>query len=126
MLDYIFRFYGPGGIYPIDPPITTAEVKVAILVRRRHTKEFHWGNGDSIDRELVRDVIKARRGQTDLEYPCVLTWIGKKSEAIEMLAEIDAAEPVSDWTPETVQTAVQLSQGITEVDGPPVSKGGAQ
>lgn len=35
-------------------------------------------------------------------------------EEAAMLAEIEAAEPIAEWTSETVQMAVRLSRGIVE------------
>ncbi len=80
---YIWSFYGPDGVYAefFDPPITKAEVTAAILIRKRHTKEFQW-SGDSTDRELVRDIMLARRGVTELEYPIVLTWTKETTSVV--------------------------------------------
>ena len=59
--NYVLSFYGYDGIYPIEG-LTVAKVEVAIVEYLKvcsdptkvHTK---WGDGDSIDRERVRDII---------------------------------------------------------------------
>jgi hypothetical protein len=73
-LDYVLGFYGTGGIYEMDPPMTRKEALAALEIRIRHQKEFQY-RADSTDRELVRDLVWANRGEKDdLEYECVLEW----------------------------------------------------
>jgi hypothetical protein len=55
-VEYVFGFYGPGGLYPLGASkqdITDAtDTHKAIL--KAQGKEFC---GDSIDREMVRDIL---------------------------------------------------------------------
>ena len=56
---YVLSFYGYEGIYPIAG-LTDAEVEVAInkyLVHLTTSNEDTWGDGDSLDRERVRDIL---------------------------------------------------------------------
>jgi hypothetical protein len=57
-IEYVMSFYGPGEIY--DMGATREEVKEAVLVRLENT-ELPF-DGDSVDRELVRDIILEKRG----------------------------------------------------------------
>jgi hypothetical protein len=52
--DYVYRFYGPGGIY--DMGVTKNEIKLATEIRKLRHPEFEF-DGDTIDRELVRDIL---------------------------------------------------------------------
>ena len=57
--NYVLSFYGYEGIYPIAG-LTGAEVEVAIneyLVHLTTSNEDTWGDGDSLDRERVRDIL---------------------------------------------------------------------
>jgi len=60
-VDYVFGFYGPKGIYTdfFKTPVTKAEIKAATKIRQA-TGQFE---GDSFDREAVRDIMLAARGQ---------------------------------------------------------------
>lgn len=56
---YVLDFYGTGGIYDFDA--SEEEVFKALEVRlERKDIEF---SGDSLDRELVRDIILENRGE---------------------------------------------------------------
>ena len=57
-IEYVMRFYGPGEIY--DMGATRKEVKEAIVVRLENT-EIPF-DGDSVDREMIRDIILEMRG----------------------------------------------------------------
>lgn len=58
-IDYVMDFYGNGGLY--DFKATLSEVKKAIEIRLLFKGiEF---DGDTLDRELVRDIILTIRGQ---------------------------------------------------------------
>lgn len=57
-IDYILTFYGVGGIYDINA--TRAEAIKATEIRMIFTSVPF--EGDSIDRELVRDIILKIRG----------------------------------------------------------------
>ena len=52
-IDYVLSFYGVGGIY--DFGVTEEEIKEAIEIRiDKYELPFA---GDSVDREMVRDII---------------------------------------------------------------------
>lgn len=52
-IDYVMSFYGPGEIY--DMGATRREVEIAIGIRLGNT-EIPF-DGDSVDREMIRDII---------------------------------------------------------------------
>lgn len=67
--DYVWSFYGPMQIYGdfFDNNLTADELHNAIKIRKQY-KGFKF-HSDSIDREMVRDIIFFLRGKkTDLEY----------------------------------------------------------
>ena len=58
-LDYCMDFYNPtSGLYPIDG-LTREEVALATLnyLDLVASTDMTWGEGDSLDRERVRDLI---------------------------------------------------------------------
>lgn len=57
-LDYCLLFYGAGGLY--DMGATREEVRAALRLREKLHPEIPFG-ADSVDRELVRDVMTAER-----------------------------------------------------------------
>lgn len=57
-IDYCLTFYGPGGIY--DLGATRDELRGALRLREKLHPEIPFG-ADSVDRELVRDVMTAQR-----------------------------------------------------------------
>ena len=78
-VNYVLSFYGAGGVYEdfFSPPPTKEEVEAAVKIRQEASGEPEF-SGDSFDRELVRDIMFAKRGKTTgLEYPVVLGWIAK-------------------------------------------------
>lgn len=61
-VNYVFEFYGPNGIYADffkGTAVTKAEIRKATKIRQG-TGQFE---GDSFDREAVRDIMLAARGQ---------------------------------------------------------------
>ena len=75
-IDYVLDFYGQGGIYPLADPIinnkfverddvlkafekyktlldASIQLEKGIQIENRYT----WGDGDSLDRERVRDIL---------------------------------------------------------------------
>ena len=61
-IDYVLSFYGPGEIYDIEA--TRDEVWNALVFRIRSAERAGVTlEGDSIDRELVRDIILDLRGR---------------------------------------------------------------
>ena len=62
-LDYCMDFYNPyNGLYPIDG-LTRAELALATLnyLDLCASTDITWGDGDSLDRERVRDLVIQRR-----------------------------------------------------------------
>ena len=63
--DYCLSFYGVGGIYP-ENKRTKEQVSYATcmyldLIASNHL-QWTWGNGDSLDRERVRDIMNKLYG----------------------------------------------------------------
>lgn len=60
-VDYVLSFYGPTGLNAsfFKTPVTEAEILAATKLRVA-TGQFE---GDSFDREAVRDIMLAARGQ---------------------------------------------------------------
>lgn len=67
--DYVFSFYGRGGVYPmgatLDQIASATEILIDELIDELEAtgKEFE---GDSVDRKLVRDILISEYG---LEWP---------------------------------------------------------
>lgn len=57
-VDYVFSFYGAGGLYSFDA--TAEEIKDALLVRLERWPNLEFC-GDTTDRELVRDIMLEKR-----------------------------------------------------------------
>lgn len=57
-VDYVMSFYGKGGIY--DMGATEEEVKIALNIRMKLRQDIEF-DGDSFDREIVRDIILAMK-----------------------------------------------------------------
>jgi len=54
--DYVLSFYGPGGIYPMGATLELIEHATQDLIRILEIKGQEFC-GDSVDRELVRDLL---------------------------------------------------------------------
>jgi hypothetical protein len=54
--DYVLSFYGPEGIYPMGANLTLVRKATKDLIRILKIKGQEFC-GDSIDRELVRDLL---------------------------------------------------------------------
>lgn len=52
-IDYCLSFYGDGGVYPFQ--FNRDEIEKGLYIRLRN-KTFPF-EGDSIDREMVRDIV---------------------------------------------------------------------
>ena len=80
---YVFSYYGKNGTF-VDVmeegiPATTGEVLKAVsqylayLSSPKKSTDVTWGNGDSFDREIVRDIIKYNRNpRATVEYPFLI------------------------------------------------------
>ena len=64
--DYVYSFYGaPDALYPMGA--TKADILGAIYdylnaIRVVNNDHFTWGDGDSLDRERVRDILVLKYG----------------------------------------------------------------
>ena len=56
-VDYVLDFYGVSGIYPMG--VTREDILVATSIRIEQRKDIEF-QGDSLDRELVRDILIGR------------------------------------------------------------------
>ena len=76
IINYVLDFYGKGGIYPLADPIINNKfverddvlkafkkyktiLNASILLQKELKIEnrYTWGDGDSLDRERVRDIL---------------------------------------------------------------------
>ena len=82
MFDYVVSFYGSNGVYSNffeTEPITDYVVDMAIAFHKYvicPTLWNHNGYGDSFDRELVRDIMRIRKGlckTNEVEYSHIMT-----------------------------------------------------
>jgi hypothetical protein len=61
-IDYVLSFYGDGGIYPQGR--TKEQVAYATLMYLDACNDvITWGDGDSLDRERVRDTMNDLYGE---------------------------------------------------------------
>jgi hypothetical protein len=58
-VNYVMSFYGPGGIYDMG---ATYDMIVDATIQYLTTPDTKWGDGDSYDREQVRDMLIDRFG----------------------------------------------------------------
>jgi hypothetical protein len=58
-VNYVKSFYGSGGIYPMG---ATDEMIIDATIQYLTSEGTKWGNGDSFDREQVRDILIDRFG----------------------------------------------------------------
>ena len=75
-IDYVLDFYGKGGIYPLADPIinnkfverddvlkafkkykTLLDASILLGKELKIENRYTWGDGDSLDRERVRDIL---------------------------------------------------------------------
>ena len=64
-IDYVFSFYGDGGLY--DQKRTKEQIAFAVLryldaIDARDDDYYTWGDGDRLDRERVRDFMNESYG----------------------------------------------------------------
>lgn len=62
-VDYVMSFYGKGGLY--DFGATPTEVRRALNVRLAIRQDVEF-DGDTLDREMVRDIMLANRSSADV------------------------------------------------------------
>ena len=85
-VDYVYSFYGDKkeALYPLFNVDTDKQVdKVDILsatydylheVNKRNDDHFTWGDGDSLDRERVRDILVIKYGYDKTFYGGSVLW----------------------------------------------------
>ena len=75
-INYVLDFYGQGGIYPLADPIinnkfverddvlkafkkykTLLDASILLEKELQIENRYTWGDGDSLDRERVRDIL---------------------------------------------------------------------
>ena len=62
---YVDSFYNEkNGIYPIKGLTNDMIINATQKYITSQTKDYTWGDGDSLDRERVRDIILADNGLT--------------------------------------------------------------
>ena len=78
-VDYVYSFYGDKkeSLYPLfnvdtDKQVDKTDILGAVYdylheVNKRNDDRFTWGDGDSLDRERVRDILVIKYGY-DKEY----------------------------------------------------------
>ena len=78
--DYVFSFYGDKkeALYPLfnvetDKQVDKSDIICATYdylhaVNRRQDEYFTWGDGDSLDRERVRDILVMKYGYDKTFY----------------------------------------------------------
>ena len=71
-INYVFSFYGDGGLY--DQKRTKEQIAFATLmyldaIDARDDDHYTWGDGDSLDRERVRDFMNDLYGPPSKIYP---------------------------------------------------------
>lgn len=64
---YVYDFYGRGGVYPMGATFGEIEQATQLLIDELTATEKEFV-GDSIDRELVRDILISEYG---LEMPSI-------------------------------------------------------
>ena len=70
--DYVYSFYGaPDALYPMGA--TRQDILGAIYdylhaISTLNNEHFTWGDGDSLDRERVRDILVIRYGYDKTFY----------------------------------------------------------
>ena len=90
-VDYVYSFYGADdAIYPLyyvdtdknvhtDRQVTKSDIICATYdylheVNKRNDDHFTWGDGDSLDRERVRDILVIKYGYDKTFYGGSVLW----------------------------------------------------
>ena len=78
--DYVYSFYGDKkeALYPLfnvetDKQVDKQDILSAIydylhMINERNDEHFTWGDGDSLDRERVRDILVMKYGYDKTFY----------------------------------------------------------
>ena len=76
--DYVYSFYGaPDALYPMGA--TRQDILGAIYdylhaISTLNNEHFTWGDGDSLDRERVRDILVIKYGYDKTFYGGSVLW----------------------------------------------------
>ena len=68
-VDYVYDYYGKDALVNIFrdfTPVTKQEIRTT--TRNLVQTSYPWGDGDTMDREIVRDIMLVARGVTQVEY----------------------------------------------------------
>ena len=77
-VNYVYSFYGaPDALYPMG--VTKADILGATYdylhaVNQVNDERFTWGDGDSLDRERVRDILVIKYGYDKTFYGGSVLW----------------------------------------------------
>ena len=80
-IDYVFSFYGDvDPVYPMrkvigDAPLNKSDILDATYdylsaISKRNSETYTWGEGDSLDRERVRDILPVSYTHLTLPTKC--------------------------------------------------------
>ena len=84
--DYVFSFYGDKkeALYPLfnvetDKQVDKKDILSATydylnMINERNDEHFTWGDGDSLDRERVRDILVIKYGYDKTYYGGSVLW----------------------------------------------------
>ena len=84
--DYVFSFYGDKkeALYPLfnvetDKQVDKQDILSATydylkMINERNDEHFTWGDGDSLDRERVRDILVIKYGYDKTFYGGSVLW----------------------------------------------------
>ena len=84
--DYVFSFYGDKkeALYPLfnvetDKQVDKQDILSATydylkMINERNDEYFTWGDGDSLDRERVRDILVIKYGYDKTFYGGSILW----------------------------------------------------
>jgi len=95
---YVLSFYGKGGLYPMNATLT--DVKAATKEYKKHLDAPF--EGDSMDREAVRDILIKDFGYTwPVETQGDITMLGKSEQAVAQASRARArAKHMIRWMDE--------------------------
>ena len=77
-VNYVYSFYGaPDALYPMG--VTKADILGATYdylheINKRDDDHFTWGDGDSLDRERVRDILVIKYDYDKTFYGGSVLW----------------------------------------------------
>ena len=71
-IDYVYSFYGKGGLYDQKPKKEQIAYALFMYLDRCNDAmdDWDWGDGDSLDRERVRDIMNEIYGPNSCHRHC--------------------------------------------------------